>query len=143
MKSFALRWSWIYFCFWSTCERLLLNVWGTYRYYSEAAIRRCSSKFACVGTCNFIKKRLQHGCFPVKFVKFLRTSFFHRRPAVAASYNCCVDIGINLFLSISSEGMIIWDKELKSGTSKICGRQSLRNLKGYSLLKQSITLQNF
>ena len=23
--------------------------------------------------CNFIKKRLQHRCFPVKFVKFLRT----------------------------------------------------------------------
>ena len=26
--------------------------------------------------CNFIKKRFQHGCFPVKFVKFLRTPFF-------------------------------------------------------------------
>ena len=24
--------------------------------------------------CNFIKKRLQHWCFPVKFAKFLRTS---------------------------------------------------------------------
>ena len=24
--------------------------------------------------CSFIKKRLQHGCFPVKFAKFLRTS---------------------------------------------------------------------
>ena len=27
-------------------------------------------------TYNFIKKRIQHGCFPVKFAKFLRTSFF-------------------------------------------------------------------
>ena len=27
-------------------------------------------------TCIFFKKRLQHGCFPVKFVKFLRTSSF-------------------------------------------------------------------
>ena len=26
--------------------------------------------------CNFTKKRLQHGCFPVKFPKFLRTSSF-------------------------------------------------------------------
>ena len=26
--------------------------------------------------CNFFKKRLQHGCFPVKFVKFLGTVFF-------------------------------------------------------------------
>ena len=24
-------------------------------------------------TCNFVKKRLQHWCFPVKFAKFLRT----------------------------------------------------------------------
>ena len=24
----------------------------------------------------FLKKRLQHGCLPVKFVKFLRTPFF-------------------------------------------------------------------
>ena len=23
--------------------------------------------------CNFVKKRLQHSCFPVKFKKFLRT----------------------------------------------------------------------
>ena len=27
------------------------------------------------GVCNFIKKRLQNRCFPVKFAKFLRTSF--------------------------------------------------------------------
>ena len=26
--------------------------------------------------CIFFKKRLQHGCFPVKFAKFLGTSFF-------------------------------------------------------------------
>ena len=26
--------------------------------------------------CNCIRKTLQHGCFPVKFAKFLRTSFF-------------------------------------------------------------------
>ena len=26
--------------------------------------------------CNFIKKRLQHRCFPVEFAKFLRTPFF-------------------------------------------------------------------
>ena len=27
-------------------------------------------------TCNFIKKRFQHRCFPAKFAKFLRTTFF-------------------------------------------------------------------
>ena len=35
--------------------------------------------------CNFIKKRLQHRCFPVKFAKYLRTPFFYRTPPVAAS----------------------------------------------------------
>ena len=32
----------------------------------------------------------------------------------------------------------IWDKVFKSGPSKICGRQSLKNLKEYGLLKSSI-----
>ena len=35
----------------------------------------------------------------------------------------------------------IWDKVFKSGPSKICGRQPLKNLKGYCLLKQKISLQ--
>ena len=35
-------------------------------------------------------------------------------------------------------GHNIWDKVFKSGLSKFCGRQSLKNLKGYSLLKLMI-----
>ena len=31
-------------------------------------------------SCNFIKKRLQQRCFPVKVAKFLRTPFFYRTP---------------------------------------------------------------
>ena len=38
-------------------------------------------------TCYFIKKSLLHKCFPVNFVKFLRTPFFYRTPPVAASDN--------------------------------------------------------
>ena len=34
--------------------------------------------------CNFIKKRLQHRCFPVIIAKFLRTAIY-RTPAVIAS----------------------------------------------------------
>ena len=34
------------------------------------------NKFATLKLCNFIKKRLQHKCFPVKFHKFLRAPFF-------------------------------------------------------------------
>ena len=32
------------------------------------------NEVAGMKTCNFIKKRLQHMCFHVKFAKFLRTS---------------------------------------------------------------------
>ena len=31
------------------------------------------SQVAGLNTCNIIKKRLQHSCFPVKFAKLLRT----------------------------------------------------------------------
>ena len=34
------------------------------------------NKVAGLKACNFIKKRLQHRCFPVNIAKFLRTSFF-------------------------------------------------------------------
>ena len=34
------------------------------------------NKVAGLKACNFIKKRLQHRCFLVKFAKFLRTLFF-------------------------------------------------------------------
>ena len=35
-----------------------------------------------LNACNFMKKRLQHKCFPVKFVK---STFFNRTPPVASS----------------------------------------------------------
>ena len=34
------------------------------------------NKFGGLQACNFVKRRLQHRCFPVKFAKFLRTPFF-------------------------------------------------------------------
>ena len=34
------------------------------------------NKVAGLKACNFVKKRLQHRCFPLKFIKFLRTHFF-------------------------------------------------------------------
>ena len=34
--------------------------------------------------CNFIKKTLQHRCFPVKIAKFLETGFFYITPLMAA-----------------------------------------------------------
>ena len=51
-------------------------------------------KVAAVTVCNFIKKRQQYRCFPVKFATFLRTSFFteHLR-WLAASKVFCKDLG--------------------------------------------------
>ena len=40
--------------------------------------------------------------------------------------------------TLKSMLMMIWDKVFKSGPSKICGRQPLKNLKGYGLLKQGM-----
>ena len=34
------------------------------------------NKLADPQGCNFIKKRLQHRCFPLNIAKFLRTAFF-------------------------------------------------------------------
>ena len=36
-----------------------------------------------------------------------------------------------------------WDKVFKNGPSKICGRQPLKSLKEYGLLKQTISPQIF
>ena len=38
---------------------------------------------------------------------------------------------------------IIWDKVLKNGPNKICGRQPLKNMKWYGLPKQTISLDAF
>ena len=47
------------------------NFTGKHLYWSLFLI---NSKNTGLQPCNFIKKRLQHRCFPVKFVKFLRTA---------------------------------------------------------------------
>ena len=36
-----------------------------------------------------------------------------------------------------------WDKVFKNGPSKICGREPLKNVEGFDLLKQTIYLQSF
>ena len=35
--------------------------------------------------CNFVKKRLQHRCFPMKIAKIFKNTYFYRAPLVAAS----------------------------------------------------------
>ena len=40
------------------------------------AVLRFSPKYVPLKTCNFIIKKLQHRCFPVRFGKYLRTPSF-------------------------------------------------------------------
>ena len=50
---------------------------GVLRYFTKFTRKYlCQSLFLQPEPCNFIKKRLRHRCFPVNFVKFLRTPFF-------------------------------------------------------------------
>ena len=48
---------------------------GKYLCWSLFLIKLQAWRPAGMKTCNFIIKKLQHRCFPVKFAKFLRTSF--------------------------------------------------------------------
>ena len=45
-------------------------------------------KCYCLNDYNFIKKKLQHRCFPVNIAKLFRAAFFYRAPPVPASSSC-------------------------------------------------------
>ena len=55
--------------------------------------------------CNFIKKRLQHGRFPVSIPKRFRDNFFYRTTTVAA-FELCLSI---IFLTKKVSGKIVFD----------------------------------
>ena len=62
---------------------------GVLRNFTKFTVKHmCQSLFfnkvAGLRPATLLKKRLWHRCFPVNFVKFLRTFFFHRTPLVAA-----------------------------------------------------------
>ena len=102
----------------------------SFLFYAEAVVRRCSVKNVLLKilqnsqgnnyarvlflkklqalACNFIKKRLQHSCFPVNFATFLKTSFC-KTPLVAASVY--VDYGDYCCGFISKEKIL---KELRN-----------------------------
>ena len=48
------------------------------------------NKVAALKARNFIKKKLQHRCFPVNIAKFLRTSFFLQN--TSGGYFCIVQV---------------------------------------------------
>ena len=46
---------------------------------------KISVAVAALKVCTFVKKKLQHSCFPVNIAKNLRTPVFYRTPLVAFS----------------------------------------------------------
>ena len=57
------------------------------------------NEVAGLQVCNFIKMSLQYRCFPVKFVKVLRTSFYRTPPmAVSESQNLFCKLVVMLYL---------------------------------------------
>ena len=56
------------------------------------------NKVAGLRPATLLKKSLWHRCFPVNFVKFLRTPFFYRTPPVAAS-GCSMMYIMDLLMS--------------------------------------------
>ena len=70
----------------------------------------------------------------------------HRRIFPTGDWTDDTDQMILIMQSITQQkGNVrnIWDKVFKNGPNKVCRRQSLKNLKGYGLLKQTISLQFF
>ena len=63
------------------------------------------------------------------------------------SISCFYNIVENLILwtpfGIVVKAWSVWDKVSKNGLSKICRREPLKILKGYGVLKQTISLQIF
>ena len=58
----------------------IVKLYARYNIFKGALINFAdlTGKHLCWSkACNFIKKGLQHRCLPVKFAKFLRTSFFN------------------------------------------------------------------
>ena len=74
-------------------KSFIIDVWKGSRsqMFFKINLLKNFANFACVGVSlclkayNFIKKRLQHRCFPPKFAKFLGTPIFYRTTTVAAS----------------------------------------------------------
>ena len=75
-------------------KRRIFSEWNGEPFVSiEAVVQGCSVKKVFLEILQNSKEtlcqRLWHRCFPVNFVKFLRTPFLHRTPLVAASVSIC------------------------------------------------------
>ena len=49
---------------------------GVFKNFADFTRKQLSLSLFLIKACNVIKKRLQHWCFPVKFLKFLKAPSF-------------------------------------------------------------------
>ena len=88
------------------------------------------NKAADLKTCNFIKERLQHNCFSVKFAKFLRISFLKKFPWLLLRFQLMFskEFGAKAGATVSNKYQILLEKKYllprKSRTSH--GRRSVK-----------------
>ena len=78
--------------------------------------------------------------FSVKGRKFSHTSESYKLQLVSVTTNF---VTIFWDIYITWNWLDIWVKVFKNGTSKICGRQPLKNMKWYGVLRQTVSLQVF
>ena len=70
---------------------------------------------------NFIKKRVQHRCFPMKFTKSLRTAFFYRLPLLwrlLLAVNSVNQLKHTLKVYAAEKGMIYLNATSKVSVSR-------------------------
>ena len=99
------------------------------------------NKVALFWVCNFIKKKLQHRCFPVNFVKFLRIPFFteHLRWLILSFMRCNFEpkIFLECALSLSFPGRFPFFlcKTLGINYSSMLVLHSNNTLKTYNIIR--------
>ena len=94
---------------------------------------------------HFIKKETLAEVFSCEFCETIKNTYFYRTPLVAASLTNFPYMSKrqSTLFSINLVRRTIWDKVFKSGPRKTCGRQPLKNLKGYGLVQADHTPSNF
>ena len=109
-RVYGLKWVKVPFIvriFRSSCPEMFCEK-GVLRNFSKFTGKHlCQSLFfnnvAGLRPATLLKKSLWHRCFPMNFVKFLRTPFFYRRPLVAA-YEFCARFVASICLSKVNSG---------------------------------------
>ena len=87
----------------------------SYKIFYKTLVRSNRRSCSVKNTCKFIKKRLQHKCFPIKFAKFFKNTYFEEHLRMTAwdlSYKILTKSGTSKDMSyvISKNFARPWEK---------------------------------